>query len=142
MCKMRRCLWLCVAVCLAASVARAQVGDTPRIRYKQVSKILPNGDAAPRAAQNLQQFVQAMLGRWQQSIPSWRTLGQEAVSVNGKQAYRIRASGTPNNQPTYAEYVFVLSGPNQFLLGIQCPQQAAQQYQGIFQQVLAGWHVQ
>lgn len=98
--------------------------------------------SAPKTAQNLQQFVQSMLSQWQQSIPGWKTLGQEAVQVGGKQGYRIRATGTPNNNAMYAEYVFVLSGPNQFLLGMQCPQQVTQQFQGVFQQVLAGWQVQ
>lgn len=98
--------------------------------------------AAPKAVQSLQQFVQMMLQQSQQSIPGWQVVGQEAIQVGGKPGYRVRATGSPNNQALYAEYVMVLGGTNQYMLMMQCPQQAQQQCQGIFQQIAAGWQVQ
>lgn len=96
----------------------------------------------PKNSPSLGQLVQTMLQQWQQSIPGWKTLSQENVNVGGKPAVRIRATGSPNNTPTYAEYTFVMGNTHQYMLGLQCPQQAMQQVQPIFQQIAASWQVQ
>ena len=108
----------------------------------QASGTMAMCTSMPKNGQSLQQLVQGMLQQWQQSIPGWQTIGQEAVQVAGKQGHRIRATGTPNNQQMYAEYVFVMGNTNQYMLGLQCPQQAQQQNQATFQQIAASWQVQ
>jgi len=97
---------------------------------------------APKQVQSLGQFVQVMLSQWQQQVPGWQTLGQQNVTISGKQAIHVRATGTPNNISTVADYIFVLSGNSQLLLSMQCPQQVQQQMQGIFTQVAGSWRIQ
>jgi len=96
---------------------------------------------APKQVQGLGQFVQVMLSQWQQQVPGWQTLGQQNVTISGKPAIYVRATGKPNNIPTVADYFFVLSGNNQFLLTMQCPQQLQQQMQGIFTHVAGSWRI-
>jgi len=96
---------------------------------------------APRQVQNLEQFVQVMVSQSQQQVPGWQTLSQQNVTISGKPAIHVRATGRPNNTPLVADYIFVLSGNNQFLLSMQCPQQVEQQVQGIFTQIAGNWRI-
>jgi hypothetical protein len=97
---------------------------------------------APKQVQSLEQFVQVMLSQSQQQVPGWQTLGQQNLTISGKPAIHVRATGKPNNIPMVADYIFVLSGNNQLLLSMQCPQQVQQQMQGIFTQVAGSWRIQ
>ncbi len=124
------------------SQAQAQGGAYTAMAADQASGTMAMCMAMPKNVQSLEQLVQGMMQQWQQSIPGWRTLGQEAIQVGGRQGHRIRATGSPNNMAMYAEYIFVLGNTNQYMLGLQCPQQGMQQAQPIFQQILASWQVQ
>jgi hypothetical protein len=96
---------------------------------------------APKQVQSLEEFVQFMLSQWQQQVPGWQTVGQQNVTISGKPAIHVRATGRPNNTPTVADYIFVLSRNNQFLLNMYCPQQIEQQMQGIFTQIAGTWRI-
>ncbi len=61
--------------------------------------------------------------------------------VSGKPAVYIRGAGTPNNIPMSLDNILVVSGNNQFLLNMMCPQQTQQQIQTIFKQVAESWQI-
>jgi hypothetical protein len=96
---------------------------------------------APKQVQSVEQFAQIMLSQWQQQIPGWQTLGQQNGTVSGKPAVYIRATGTLNNIPTAMDNILVVSGDNQFLLNMMCPQQTQQQIQTVFTQVAESWQI-
>ena len=95
----------------------------------------------PKQAQSLQQFVQMFVDNFKRSVQGWRQIGQETIQVSGNPAMHIRATGQPQGATMAADYVFVLTGQNQCLLLMSCPQQQATQVQGIFQQIMQSWQV-
>jgi hypothetical protein len=82
-----------------------------------------------------------MLSQWQQQVPGWQTLSQQNGTVSGKPAVYIRGTGTPNNIPMAMDNILVVSGNNQFLLNMMCPQQSQQQIQNVFAQVAESWQI-
>jgi hypothetical protein len=95
---------------------------------------------AYRQFQNLDQFASAMVAQWQQ-IPGWQTVNRQTITVSGKSAIHIRATGRPNSILTVADYFFVLTPGHQLLLSLSVPLQAHQTVQNFFSQVTASWRI-
>jgi hypothetical protein len=97
--------------------------------------------AAPRQAQSLQQFVQQMCQGFQQSVPNWKSIGQQNMQVSGQQAVHVRATGQPQGMNLVADYVFVVTQQRQFVLMLSAQQASAQQLQGTFGQIIGTFQV-
>ncbi len=122
--------------------AQAQGGGEAAVAGDQAAGVTVMCKAVPINSASLRQLADGMIQQWEQSVPGWRTLEEQSGNVSGKPAIVVRATGNPpNNPPMYAEYIFVMGQSNQYLLGMQCPQQAVQQYQGLFRQIAASWQV-
>jgi hypothetical protein len=97
---------------------------------------------APRQAQSVQQFAQAAIAQWRQTVPGWKQVGMQQVQVGNAQALHIRATGQPGGVAHMADYLLVLGAQRQFMVMLSCPQQEFQQRLPLFQQVMQSLRVQ
>jgi hypothetical protein len=95
---------------------------------------------AYRQFQNLDQFLNAMVSQWQQ-IPGWQTVSRQTITISGKSAIPLRATGRPNNISTGADYIFVLTPSHQYLLSMSVPSQTQPSMQNLFNQVAGSWRI-
>jgi len=74
-----------------------------------------------RGSSALGQWAQAMVQTWQQQIPGWQMVGQQPITIAGRQAILIRASSRTQGVDMHADYILVHTDQHQVMMALNCP---------------------
>jgi WD40 repeat protein len=90
-----------------------------------------------RGATSLAQWAQAMVQSWRQQIPGWKMVGQQPITVAGRQGLLIRASSQTQGVEMHVDYILVHTDQHQVMMALNCPKAEFPRHQLTFGNIVA-----